>query len=221
MRVLIGEDDTLLREGLVSVLERDGGFQVVAVARTGDDVVRRATETVPDLVITDIRMPPDFTDEGLRAALRVRLAQPAMPIVVLSQYVQRRYATELLAGPGAGTGYLLKQRVADVRAFCADLRRVHDGETVLDPEVVDLLIARAGAAAPPLAALTGRQHDVLALLAAGRSNAFIAHALGITEKSVVHHVSHVYERLGLAPNDDDHRRVLAVVRYLADAGAAG
>lgn len=181
-------------------------------------MTRLAAQTGPELVLTDIRMPPEFTDEGLRAALRIRVAQPAMPIVVLSQYVQRRYAAELLARPSAGTGYLLKQRIGDVGAFCADLRRVHSGATVLDPEVVELLIARAGAAAP-LAALTGRQHDVLALVAAGRSNAFIAHVLRISEKAVVHHVSHIYDHLGLAPNDDDHRRVLAVVHYLADAGA--
>lgn len=219
MRIVIGEDDTLLREGLVRVLERDGGFDVVAVARTGDDVARLAVDADPDLVLTDIRMPPDFTDEGLRAALRIRLARPSMPIVVLSQYVQRRYAAELLARPSAGTGYLLKQRVGDTDAFCADLRRVHEGATVLDPEVVDLLMSRARATAP-LAALTRRQHDVLALVAAGRSNAFIAHALEISEKAVVHHVSHIYDHLGLALNDDDHRRVLAVVHYLTAAGAA-
>lgn len=218
MRILIGEDDTLLREGLVSVLERDGGFEVAALAATGDEVVGLSAEVLPDLVLTDIRMPPGFTDEGLRAALRIRIAQPSMPIVVLSQYVQRRYATELLTHPTAGTGYLLKQRVGDVAVFCADVRRVRDGQTVLDPEVVDLLIARAGIAASPSETFTGRQHDVLALLAAGRSNAFIAHALHISEKAVVHHVSHIYDRLGLALNDDDHRRVLAVVRYLTRLG---
>lgn len=214
MRVLIGEDETLLREGLALVLDH-GGFEVVGGAGTAVDLVEKARRLRPDLVITDIRMPPDHTDDGIRAALRIRASMPDVAIVVLSQHLQRRYAVELLTEPSAGTGYLLKQRIAAVETFRADLQRVCAGETVLDPEVVALILSRAGATHDGLERLTTRQREVLALMAEGRSNSFIAQALRISDKAVVQHVSHVYDQLGLPPSDDDHRRVIAVARYLA------
>ena len=214
MRVVIGEDEALLREGLTLVLAQ-GGFEVAGTARDGDELVSRTRELHPDLVITDIRMPPDHTDEGLRAALEIRATSPDTAIVVLSQHLQRRYALELLSEPAAGTGYLLKQRIAAIDTFCADLRRVCDGETVLDPEVVTLMFSRARTERDALQQLTPRQQQVLALMAEGRSNAFIATALTISNKAVVQHVSHIYDILNLPPSDDDHRRVLAVTRYLA------
>jgi DNA-binding NarL/FixJ family response regulator len=166
-------------------------------------------------VVTDIRMPPTFTDEGLRAALEIRGSQPSVPLVVLSQHLQRRYALELLANPTAGTGYLLKQRIADTRTFYQDLRRVSQGGTVLDPEVVQLMVTRASSEHDAIGGLTERQREVLELMAQGRSNGWIARSLSITEKSVVQHVSHIYDELGLQVDTDDHRRVLAVVRYLS------
>lgn len=213
MRVLIGEDEPLLRQGLTYILE-DAGYDVVAAA-DADELIRDADEHSPDLVVTDIRMPPDYTDEGLRAALQIRATHPHTKIVVLSQHVQRRYAVELLADNAGGVGYLLKQRIADIPTFCADLERVAAGSTVLDPEVVALIIARADRDLHSVRQLTSRQQQVLALMAEGRSNAAIAHHLSITEKSVVQHVSHVYDQLALPPSDDENRRVLAVVRYLS------
>jgi DNA-binding NarL/FixJ family response regulator len=215
MRVVIGEDEALLREGLALVLAQ-GGFDVAGTARDGDELVNQTCDLHPALVITDIRMPPNHTDEGLRAALRIRAMLPDVAIVVLSQHLQRRYALELLSEPTAGTGYLLKQRIAAIDTFCANLRRVCNGETVLDSEVVALMLSRARAEHDALRRLTSRQHEVLALMAEGRSNAFIANALAISTKAVVQHVSHIYDELDLPPNDDDHRRVLAVTRYLAD-----
>ncbi len=214
MRVLIGEDEALLRDGLSLVLER-GGFEVVDAVGTARELVDLVRQQPPDLVVTDIRMPPGFTDEGLRAALEIRRTQPGVPLVVLSQHLQRRYALELLAHPTAGTGYLLKQRIADTRTFCQDLRRVSKGGTVLDPEVVQLMVTRARSQHDVMGRLTERQREVLALMAQGRSNAWIARSLSIAEKSVVQHVSHIYDELGLHPDTDDHRRVLAVVQYLS------
>lgn len=211
---MIGEDEALLREGLALVLAR-GGIDVVGTAGDAGDLIEQASELQPDLVITDIRMPPDHTDDGLRAALRIREASSNIAIAVLSQHLQRRYALELLAAPTAGTGYLLKQRIAAADSFCADLRRVCAGETVLDPDVVALILSRARTGNDALQGITARQREVLALMAEGRSNAFIGHALTISDKAVVQHVSHIYEQLGLPPSEDDHRRVLAVVRYLA------
>lgn len=213
MRVVIGEDEALLREGLTLVLDH-GGFQVLAAAGDGPALVRQARQHGPDLVITDIRMPPGYTDEGLRAALQIRHAMPRTAIVVLSQHLQRRYAIELLAGQPGGVGYLLKQRIADIETFCADLRRVCAGGTVLDPEVVALMVARARHD-HGLQSLTPRQQEVLALMAEGRSNSAIARALFISEKAVVQHAAHIYDELGLQSSGDDHRRVLAVIRYLA------
>ena len=160
-------------------------------------------------------MPPSHTDEGLVAALAIHRANPHTAIVVLSQHVQRRYATELLAARPTGIGYLLKQRIADVPTFCADLERVYRGGTVLDPEVVTLMLTAARRQDRAVDVLTTRQREVLALMAQGRSNAAIARQLSITEKAVVQHASHVYDVLGLAVCDDDHRRVLAVIQYLS------
>jgi DNA-binding NarL/FixJ family response regulator len=214
MRVVIGEDEALLREGLTLVLSQ-GGFDVVATARDGAELVRQARQLDPGLVITDIRMPPGDTDEGLRAALEIRHAMPHIAVVVLSQYLQRQYAVELLTEQSAGIGYLLKQRIADIPTFCRDLERVCAGGTVLDPEVVALMVARARHQDDGLQRLSGRQQEVLALMAEGRSNASIARKLFISDKAVVQHASHVYDELGLQISDDGHRRVLAVIRYLA------
>lgn len=213
MRVVIGEDEALLREGLSLVLAQ-GGIDVVAIADNALALISDVHEHRPDLVITDIRMPPDNTDDGLRAALQLRAEQPGLPIVVLSQHVQRQYAVELLDGDEAGIGYLLKQRITNIDDFLGDLRRVQDGGTVLDHDVVAVMIERARRSDDAVDSLTGRQRDVLALVAEGRSNAAIARTLGITEKTVVQHTSLIYDHLGLAASDDDHRRVLAVVRYL-------
>jgi DNA-binding NarL/FixJ family response regulator len=214
MRVVIGEDQALMREGLTLVLER-AGFEVVGVAGDGEDLVRKAHAHAPDIVIADIRMPPTQTDEGLRAALAVRKAEPETAILVLSQHVQRSYASELLqSGGGArGVGYLLKQRIADSKTFCSDLRRVGGGGSILDPEVVATMLSRARCD-DPIERLTARQREVLALMAEGRSNAGIAQRLFLTEKGVLKHVAHIYGELELKPCPDDHRRVLAVVRYL-------
>ena len=214
MRIVIGEDEALLRQGLTHVLEH-AGFVVVATAADAAEMVRHVAERRPDLVVTDIRMPPSRTDEGLRAALEIRREWPDTAVVVLSQYVQRRYAVELLSTNSSGVGYLLKQRIANVATFCADLERVGAGGTVLDPEVVAVMLARARREDDALGLLTDRQREVLALMAEGRTNASIARQMSITEKAVVQHASHIYDALGLSPSDDDHRRVLAVLRYLS------
>ncbi len=213
MRVVIGEDQVLMREGLRLVLE-GAGFTIVALAEDAPDLVRRALGLRPDLVIADIRMPPDLTDDGLRAVVRLRTERPGLPVMVLSQHVHRRYAVELLREDDRGLGYLLKERIADLDGFIADLHRVVAGGTVLDPVVVAAMIDRPRPG-DPLADLTRRQREVLALMAEGRSNAAIARRLHITEKSVVGHVSRLYAELGIDQSREDHRRVLAVVRYLA------
>ena len=213
MRVVIGEDEALLREGLSLVLGQ-GGIDVVAIAADAETLVQKVTEHEPDLVITDIRMPPGNADDGLQAALRLRAARPGLPIVVLSQHVQRQYALELFECGTDGIGYLLKQRITDIDDFLGDLKRVVDGGTVLDREVVAVMVERARRNDGAVESLTPRQRDVLALVAEGRSNAAIARQLGITEKTVVQHTSLIYDSLGLPDSDDDHRRVLAVVRYL-------
>jgi DNA-binding NarL/FixJ family response regulator len=213
MRVVIGEDEALLREGLVLLLQ-GAGFEVAGVAADAPALIELAARQQPDLVLTDIRMPPEHTEDGLRAAIAIRAARPETAVLVLSQYVHRHYACELLADRPAGVGYLLKQRVADVADFCRDVRSVAHGGTVLDPEVVSAMLSRARADSDALARLTTRQSAVIALLAEGRTNAGIARRLGISEKAVVQHVSRIYDILGLAVSDDDHRRVLAVIRYL-------
>jgi DNA-binding NarL/FixJ family response regulator len=210
---VIGEDEALLREGLVLLLQ-SAGFEVAGVAADAPALIELAARQQPDLVLTDIRMPPEHTEDGLRAAIAIRATRPETAVLVLSQYVHRHYACELLADRPAGVGYLLKQRVADVADFCRDVRSVAHGGTVLDPEVVSAMLSRARADSDALARLTARQAAVIALLAEGRTNAGIARRLGISEKAVVQHVSRIYDNLGLAVSDDDHRRVLAVIRYL-------
>lgn len=214
MRIVICEDESLLRQGMTHILEH-ASHDVVGTAVNADELIRQVDERLPDLVITDIRMPPNFTDEGLRAALQIRAAHPGIGIVVLSQHVQRRYAVELVADNAGGVGYLLKQRIADTATFCDDLERVAAGGTVLDPDVIALMITRADREYATMRRLTPRQQEVLALMAEGRSNAAIAQRLSITEKAVVQHASHIYDQLALAPSPDDHRRVLAVIHHLA------
>lgn len=213
MRVVIGEDESLLRRGLQLVLE-DGGFEVVAAAQDAVELEKAVDEHLPDLVITDIRMPPGHSDEGLLAALRIRARHPHIAVVVLSQHMQRRYADELLAESNGKVGYLLKQRIADVDTFLADLREVIQGGTALDPDIVALMVARAKLSDGPVRKLTPRQQEVLALMAEGRSNARIAAELFLSEKAVVQHTSRIDDALGLALDGDSHRRVQAVMRYL-------
>jgi DNA-binding NarL/FixJ family response regulator len=217
MRAVIGEDQALMREGLALLLERDG-FDVVARVDDADALVHAARSYQPDLVVADIRMPPNNADDGLRAALEIRRTLPQIAILVLSHYVQQRYATELVNAGAERIGYLLKQRVADVETFCSDVRRICAGGVVLDPEVVASMLARVRRD-DPIERLTPRQREVLALMAEGRSNQAIAKQLVLTEKAVVKHVSHVYGELDLPACPDDHRRVLAVVRYLTSESA--
>lgn len=213
MRVVIGEDEMLLREGLSLVLS-GAGIDVVGSAGDAVTLLDLVERTRPDVVITDIRMPPGRTDDGLVAATRIRLAWPDIGVLVLSQFVQRRYALELIGSNPAGVGYLLKERVGEVARFVADVRQVGSGGTVLDPEVVQVMITKAAHSRRGLDLLTPRQREVLALVAQGRSNAAIATRLNISEKSVVQHVSRIYDELGFEANSGDHRRVLAVLRYL-------
>jgi DNA-binding NarL/FixJ family response regulator len=213
MRVVIGEDQALMRAGLALVLEQ-AGFEIVAVAGDAEDLVRKTAAHRPDLLVADIRMPPTHTDDGLRAALELRRRLPGLPVLVLSQYLQRDYAVELLESGEEGVGYLLKQRIADMDRFVADLHRVVAGGSVLDREVVSALVDRHRQD-DPVERLTQRQREVLELMAGGRSNAAIAEQLSIAEKSVVRHISHLYATLGLERSPDEHRRVLAVVRFLA------
>ncbi|HEY6745619.1 MAG TPA: response regulator transcription factor [Mycobacteriales bacterium] len=211
MRVVIAEDSVLLREGLARLLD-EAGFDVVEAVPDGEQLLRAVAEHTPDVVVADVRMPPTHTDEGLRAALVIRQRWPAVAVLVLSQYVEERYATDLLAGDTKGVGYLLKDRVADVDEFVAALRRVGDGGAALDPEVVSQLLLRGRRR--PLDALTPREQEVLRLMAEGRSNGAIAAALVVTDGAVEKHVSSIFTKLGLAPADTDHRRVLAVLSYL-------
>ena len=214
MRVVIGEDEALLREGMVLLLQR-AGFDVVAAEDDATRLVSAVLRHRPDVVVTDIRMPPDGTDDGLRAALTVRSQLPRTGVVVLSQHLSRQYALDLLAGGPAGVGYLLKQRVADASRFAGALRRVAGGGTVVDKEIAAAAVARAEQVDDSVSRLTRRQREVLSLLAEGLSNAAIAESLVITEKSVVEHVSKVYEALQLPQTGNEHRRVLAVLRYLS------
>jgi DNA-binding NarL/FixJ family response regulator len=215
MRVVIAEDQVLLREGL-SLLLAQGGFQVVGAAATADELLELAAEQRPDLVITDIRMPPNRTDDGLRAALTIRATMPRVAVVVLSQHLQRSYAVQLLSGASGGVGYLLKQRVADVEHFFQDLRRVCTGWTAIDPEVVAMMVASSDVGLQGVHRLTGRQLQVLAMIAEGRSNASIGRALSVSEKAIIKHASRIYDELGLPVSGEDHRRVLAVLRYLSE-----
>ena len=212
MRVVIAEDLALLRDGLTRLL-RDSGFEVVAAVENGDDLVTAVTGERPDVAIVDVRLPPTFTDEGVRAALRARQEVPGTPVLILSQYVEQTYAAELLADGAGGIGYLLKDRVANPDEFVGAVRRVAEGGTALDPEAVAQLFARRRGHAP-LDELTPREAEVLGLMAEGRSNAGIARELVVTEGAVEKHISSILGKLGLPPSDDDHRRVLAVLAYL-------
>lgn len=211
MRIVLAEDSVLLREGLIGLLERFG-HQVVAGAGTADELIAAVAEHGPDIVVTDVRMPPGFSDEGLRAAIELRTRQPGLPILVLSQYVQRAYAEELLdSADGTGVGYLLKERIGDVEEFIDALHRVAAGNTVVDPEVVRQLIRRRR---DPLERLTARELEVLALMAEGRSNASVAAAMTVSEGTVSKHFGSILGKLDLSLDDTTNRRVLAVLAYL-------
>ena len=214
MRVVIAEDESLLRQGLVLMMDA-AGFDVAGTAATAPQLLDVVETERPDVVLTDLRMPPGRADDGLQAAIRIRAEHPRTGVVVLSQFVQRRYALELIGSNPAGVGYLLKQRVADVDQFTADMRRVAQGATALDPDVIEVMLARVSREDSAVERLTGRQRQVLALIAEGRTNAAIAERLGVTERAIVQHASNIYAELGLPDGADSHRRVLAVLRYLA------
>ena len=211
MRIAIVEDSVLLREGIARLLG-ESGHDVVAQLVDASGLLDVVAEHQPDLVVLDVRLPPTFTDEGIRAALAVRAAAPTQSILVLSQYVEERYATELLASDSQGIGYLLKERVADVGDFVDACERVASGGTVLDPEVVAQLLARRRRG--PFDDLTPRERDVLGLMAEGRSNVGIARQLVVSDGAVEKHISSIFAKLGLATSDTEHRRVLAVLQYL-------
>ena len=212
MRVVIAEDAALLREGLVRLLE-DRGFQVDAAVGDASSLLAAVAEHHPDVVVTDIRMPPTHTDEGLRAAAEVRSKHPEIGVLVLSQYIETTYATALLAGDAGGVGYLLKDRVADAAEFAGALERVAVGGTALDSEVVTKL-KRASRQVGGLGGLTAREREVLQRMAEGRSNAAIAEAMVISSGAVEKHVASIFSKLGLPPSEADNRRVLAVLQYL-------
>ncbi|KQX73777.1 MULTISPECIES: response regulator transcription factor [Aeromicrobium] len=213
MRVVIAEDLALLRDGLTRLLEAYG-FDVVAAVADADALASALRAHEPDVAVVDVRMPPTFTDEGLRAAITAREERPGLPVLVLSQYVEQLYARELLGSGDGAVGYLLKDRVADVVTFVEAVRSVAAGGTVLDPEVVSALIARAPGDGP-VARLTPREREVLGLMAEGRSNAAIAAALFVTEKAISKHTSNIFMKLDLDPDDDgSNRRVMAVITYL-------
>ncbi len=211
MRVVIAEDSVLLREGLTAMLPRFG-IEVAAAVGDAPALLAAVHEHRPDLVVTDVRMPPNHTDEGLRAAVSLRAEDPRLPVVALSQYVQHSYAGELLAsGSGRSIGYLLKDRIGDVAEFAGHLRRVADGATVIDPEVVRQLMQRRR---DPLRQLTAREREVLSLIAQGHSNAATARILSLTEAGVAKHIGNLLTKLNLPLRDDTNRRVLAVLAYL-------
>jgi DNA-binding NarL/FixJ family response regulator len=212
VRVVLAEDSVLLREGIVRILE-EAGIEVVGQAGDAEDLLRKVRAHKPDVAITDIRMPPSHTDEGLRAAHEIRGELPNIGVLVLSQYVEEGYALDLLADNAAGVGYLLKDRVGDVSAFIDAVRRVSEGGSALDPEVVSQLLGRKRRD-DPLDDLTAREREVLGLMAEGRSNHAIAEALVVTERAVEKHVTSIFSKLDLANTPQDHRRVLAVLAYL-------
>jgi DNA-binding NarL/FixJ family response regulator len=212
LRIVVGEDQPLVREGIVRVLEH-GGFEVVGVAADGPDLVRKAAAHKPDIVITDIQMPPDGTDDGLRAALEIRASRPETGVLVLSQFLEDRYALELVGDQPAGVGYLLKDRVGDLHVFLDAVRRVAGGGSALDPEVVQRMLGRRRSDSP-LDELTPRERDVMSLIAEGRSNQGIAEELVVTVPAIERHVTRIFSKLGLRAAPEDHRRVLAVLEYL-------
>ena len=212
MRVVIAEDQFLLREGMASLL-KEHGFDVAEAVGDGPSLLRALTSQRPDVAIVDVRLPPAYTDEGLRAALEARRQVPGLPVLILSTHVERLYARELLADQAGGVGYLLKDRVFTDEQFTDALRTVARGGTVMDPEVVAKLLARRSGQ-PPVARLTDRERQVLELMAEGRSNSAIGQRLVITEKAVSKHCTSIFAKLDLPPSDDDNRRVLAVLTHL-------
>ncbi|WP_037605112.1 response regulator transcription factor [Streptacidiphilus rugosus] len=211
MRAVIAEDSVLLRAGLVKVLEAVG-YTVLAAVNDAEQLLAAVEEHRPDVVVTDVRMPPGLTDEGVRAALLIRRQYPEIAVLLLSQYVEERYAADLLTGNNRGVGYLLKERVGNVDDFLDALERVAAGGTALDPEVVSQLLLRRQSG--PLDLLTPREREVLALMAEGRSNAAIAQGLVVSESAVAKHINNIFMKLGLSPTDGEHRRVMAVLRFL-------
>ncbi|MEV6430021.1 response regulator transcription factor [Nocardia sp. NPDC051463] len=212
MRVMIAEDDALLREGLVLLLST-AGIEVVAAVDNADDFLAAVAADRPDAVVVDVRLPPTFTDDGLRAAVRARALHPGLPVLVLSSYVEDSYAAELLGDGAGGVGYLLKERVGKVDRFLDSLRRVADGGTAMDPEVISQLLVRR-TADDPLGALTAREREVLALMAEGHNNTTIAQRLVVGEGAVHKHIRSIFAKLGLSADEVGHRRVLAVLAYL-------
>jgi DNA-binding NarL/FixJ family response regulator len=212
VRVVVGEDQLLVREGIVRVLE-EGGFEVVGVAGDAPDLLRKTNAHKPDVVVTDIQMPPDRTDDGLRAAIEIRRTRPDTAVVVLSQFLEDRYALELVGERADGVGYLLKDRVGDAKLFAESVRRVAAGGSALDPQVIQRMVGRRRDTGP-LDELTPRERDVMALMAEGRSNSGIAAELAVTVAAVERHVTHIFDKLGLRQVPEDHRRVLAVLEYL-------
>src|SRR5690349_6829723 len=217
MRIVICEDSVLLREGLVRLLE-DAGHSVVAALPDIEGLDEAVAETAPELCILDVRLPPTFTDEGIRAALHLRDTNPSLPLLVLSQYVEERYASDLIAAQGGPLGYLLKDRVADVSEFLASVQRISEGATVLDPEVVAQLLTRRNRDDRMLR-LTERERTVLALIAEGKSNQAIAGLLFLSEASVEKHITSIFQKLGLDP-EDGNRRVLAALAHIENTGTA-
>jgi DNA-binding NarL/FixJ family response regulator len=212
VRVVVGEDSVLLREGIVRVLG-EAGFEVVAQAGDAEELVRKVSAHKPDVAVLDIKMPPTDTDDGLRAAIEIRRRLPETGVVVLSQYLEEGYALDLVADSAEGTGYLLKNRVGDVERFADSVRRVGEGGSVLDPEVVLQMLGRRRVD-DRLVQLTERDREVLALMAEGRSNQAIARRLVVTERAIEKHVTSIFDKLGLMPAAEDHRRVLAVLTFL-------
>jgi DNA-binding NarL/FixJ family response regulator len=213
---VVADDSILLREGVVRVLE-DDGFEVVGQAGDAEDLLRKVGAHHPDVAVVDIRMPPNLTDDGLRAAKKIRAEYPGTGVLVLSQYLEESYALDLVADSAEGVGYLLKDRVAEIDRFTESVRRVGSGGSALDPEVVSHLLGRRRRE-DPLEVLTAREREVLGLMAEGRSNIAIAENLVVTERAVEKHVTSIFSKLDLAPTAEDHRRVLAVLTYVKAIG---
>jgi DNA-binding NarL/FixJ family response regulator len=212
VRVVVGDDEPLTRKGIVSVLE-EAGFEVVGEAAEANDLIRKAKAHKPDVVVTDIQMPPGNADDGLRAAEQIRAAHPDIGVLILSQYLEAHYALKLVGDRAQGVGYLLKQRISDVSLLADAVRRVARGGSALDAEVVQRMVARPRTGSP-VNALTPREREVLALMAEGRSNGAIAARLVVTVGAIENHVTAIFDKLGLRPEPEDHRRVLAVLKYL-------